>query len=61
MKRKGQGRKEYIVVRQADPDSEIVESLPMTIKQACHGVLFFEKLKYFKVDIVHVKTIEAKP
>jgi hypothetical protein len=54
MKQKGQGRKEYLVVRQADPDSEPVTSLPLTIKQAAHGVLYFEKLKYFKVDIVMV-------
>ena len=54
MKRKGQGRKEYLVVRQSDPDSEPTTSLPLTIKQAVHGVLFFEKLKYFKVEIVKV-------
>jgi hypothetical protein len=54
MKRKGQGRKDYLVVRQADPDAEPVTSLPLTIKQAAHGALYFEKLKYFKVDIVRV-------
>ena len=54
MKYKGQGRKEYVVVRQADSDSEPVTSLPLTIKQACEGVLFFEKLKYFKVDMVRI-------
>lgn len=54
MKRKGQGRKEYLVVRQSEPDSEPVTSLPLTIRQAAHGVLYFEKLKYFKVDIVRV-------
>ena len=54
MKYKGQGRKEYIVIIQAEPHYEPVESLPLTIGQAVHEVLHFEKLKYFKVDMVKV-------
>ncbi len=54
MKQKGQGRKEYKVIRQSEPDSEPVESLPLTIKQAAHGKLYFEKLKYFKVEMIRI-------
>ena len=57
MKLKGQGRKEYVVVRQefdvkpwdGQPDEQVV-SLPMTEKRAVEAVLHYERLGYFKVD-----------
>jgi hypothetical protein len=57
MRLKGQGRKEYIVIRQefdvrpwdGQPDEPVV-SLPMTSKRAVEAVLHYERLGYFKVD-----------
>ena len=57
MRLKGQGRKEYIVIRQefdvrpwdGQPDEQVV-SLPMTEKRAVEAVLHYERLGYFKVD-----------
>ena len=58
MRLKGQGRKEYQVIRQEFdikpwdglPDSPIVSSL-MTEKRAVETVLHYERLSYFKVTM----------
>lgn len=57
MRKKGQGTKQFVVVRQqydikpwnGQPDEPIV-SLKMTEKQAVEAVLYYERLGYFKVD-----------
>ena len=61
MRLKGQGRKEYQVVRQEFdikpwdglPDSPIV-SLLMTEKRAAEAVLHYERLGYFKISMQKV-------
>ena len=57
MKYKGQGTKQFVVIRQqydikpwnGQPD-EPITSLPMTEKSAVEAVLHYERLGYFKVD-----------
>lgn len=55
MKRIGQGKKEYVVVRQYDTNSEPIQTLPLTIKQACHAALEFERKGYAVVKLEKVE------
>ena len=55
MKQIGQGKKEYIVVRQYDSNCKPIRTLPLTIKQACHAVLEFERLGYAVVKLEKVE------
>lgn len=56
MRLKGQGKKEYVVIRQefdvkpwdGQPDEPIITQ-PMTEKRAVETVLQYERLGYFKV------------
>lgn len=56
MKRIGQGKKEYTVVRQYDTQCEPIRTLPLTIKQACHAVLEFERQGYAVVKLEKIET-----
>ena len=60
MKLKGQGKKEYVVIRQWAKDDVPVISQVMTIKQAAHGVLYFEALEYYKVWMEKVITVKPQ-
>ncbi len=55
MKRIGQGKKEYTVVRQYNAESEPIRTLPLTIKQACHAALKFERMGYAIVKLEKVE------
>ena len=50
MKTKPYLRKQYVVVRKLHEDSELVESLPMTEKQAVGFVLDFQRKGYHFAD-----------
>lgn len=50
MKAKPYLRKQYVVVRKLHEDSELVESLPMTEKQAVGFVLDFQRMGYHFAD-----------
>lgn len=50
MKTKPYLRKQYVVVRKLHEDSELVESLPMTEKQAVGFVLDFQRKGYYFAD-----------
>lgn len=50
MKTKPYLRKQYVVVRKLHEDSELVESLPMTEKQAVGFVLDFQRMGYHFAD-----------
>ena len=56
MKRIGQGKKEYTVVRQYDTQCEPIRTLPLTIKQACYAVLEFERQGYAVVKLEKIET-----
>ena len=55
MKRIGQGKKEYTVLRQYDAESEPIRTLPLTIKQACHAALEFERKGYAVVKLERIE------
>jgi hypothetical protein len=59
MKQIGQGKKEYTVVRQYDAESEPIRTLPLTIKQACHAVLKFERLGYAVVKLEKIEKLQT--
>ena len=60
MKSKGQGKKEYVVIRQWTKDDAPIVSQALTIKQAAHGCLYFEALQYYKVWMEKVTVVKPQ-
>ena len=53
---KGHNKKDYVLIRQWDSDSEIITTPPLTFNQAIKGQLHFENGGYKLLKIERVKS-----